>query len=148
VFAVYLYFQNFGYEYFSMNTVGVKIWQLSLKSALIVYFSSTGNTQKVAYAIKDGLETGGLNVELKNPKKPMNLIFTIMNWPVRVRLQLSNNPGKPIADFLKAKLDLYQKPKQDQALCPQSWGKKRDSFLHLFRSTHRHRRSYTCGENH
>ena len=36
-----------------------------LKSALIVYFSNTGNTQKAAYAIKEGFEKEGLRVDLK-----------------------------------------------------------------------------------
>ncbi|HEX7481972.1 MAG TPA: hypothetical protein VF350_00705 [Candidatus Bathyarchaeia archaeon] len=40
-----------------------------MKTALIVYFSSTGNTQKVVYATKDGLETGDLQVELKKPQE-------------------------------------------------------------------------------
>jgi len=48
---------------------------LGLKTALIVYFSSSGNTQKVAYAIKDGLEMGGLIVELK---KQLKMISTVM----------------------------------------------------------------------
>jgi len=30
-----------------------------LKSALIVYWSNAGNTEKVAFVIKDGLERGG-----------------------------------------------------------------------------------------
>jgi sulfite reductase alpha subunit-like flavoprotein len=39
-----------------------------LKSALIIYWSSTRNTEKVAYAIREGLENAGLKVELKKPK--------------------------------------------------------------------------------
>jgi flavodoxin len=36
-----------------------------LKSVLIVFFSNTGNTQKAAYAIKEGFEKEGLRVDLK-----------------------------------------------------------------------------------
>jgi len=39
-----------------------------LKSALIIYWSSTGNTEKVAYAIREDLEGAGLKVDLKNPQ--------------------------------------------------------------------------------
>jgi flavodoxin len=63
-----------------------------LKSALIVYFSSAENTQKVAYAIKDGLEAGDLKVELK---KQLKIIFTIMIWCVWVRLRLIGNQLNP-----------------------------------------------------
>ena len=43
---------RFGYGWMSKN----------MKSALLVYFSSTGNTEKVALAIKEGLETSGVKV--------------------------------------------------------------------------------------
>jgi len=46
-----------------------------LKSALIIYFSSTGNTQKVAYAIKEGLENEGVTVDLKKPQEAGDLDF-------------------------------------------------------------------------
>jgi flavodoxin len=34
-----------------------------MKRALIVYWSATGNTEKVAYAIRDGLRDVGIEVE-------------------------------------------------------------------------------------
>ena len=105
-----------------MNTVGVKIWQLSLKSALIVYFSSAGNTQKVAYAIKDGLETGGLNVELKKPQETSEFNFYNYDLASVGSPSIERQPAKLIVDFVKAKLDLYHKPKKDQALYSQSRG--------------------------
>jgi flavodoxin len=35
-----------------------------LKHAAILYWSNTGNTEKVAFAIKDGLEAAGVNVSI------------------------------------------------------------------------------------
>ena len=35
-----------------------------MKHALILYWSSTGNTEKVDFAIKEGLESAGVNVSL------------------------------------------------------------------------------------
>ena len=35
-----------------------------MKHAVILYWSSTGNTEKVAFAIKEGLESAGVNVSL------------------------------------------------------------------------------------
>ena len=48
-----------------------------MKSALIVYFSSTGNTQKVACAIKEGLEKEGVTVYLKKPQEAAELDFFV-----------------------------------------------------------------------
>ena len=93
-----------------------------MKSALIVYFSCTRNTQKVAFAIKDGLETGGLNVELKKPKEASEFNFYNYDLACVSSPSIEWQPAKPIVDLLKAKLNLYQKPKQDQALCSQSCG--------------------------
>ena len=46
-----------------------------MKSALIVYWSNTGNTEKVAYAIREGLENAGLKVELKKPQDASEVDF-------------------------------------------------------------------------
>ena len=68
---------------------------ISLKSALIVYWSNTGNTEKVAYAIKEGLEDAGLKVDLKKPQEAAEKTFSIMIWFVLVLHQLSGNPLNP-----------------------------------------------------
>ena len=41
----------------------------------MVYFSSTGNTQKVALTIKEGLEKEGLKVDLKKPQEAAEVDF-------------------------------------------------------------------------
>ncbi|MFC1486761.1 flavodoxin domain-containing protein [Thermoproteota archaeon] len=35
-----------------------------MKHAIVLYWSNTGNTKKVAFGIKDGLEAAGVNVSL------------------------------------------------------------------------------------
>jgi flavodoxin len=40
-----------------------------MRTALIVYWSKTGNTEKVAYAIKEGLEALGVQVTVKRPEE-------------------------------------------------------------------------------
>jgi flavodoxin len=79
-----------------------------LKSALIVYFSSTGNTQKVAYAIKDGLEAGGLKVDLKKPQEATEDDFYGYDLVCVGSPSIEWQPAKPIADLLKSKLNLYR----------------------------------------
>lgn len=80
----------------------------SLKSALIVYWSSTGNTQKVAYAIQVGLEAGGFHVELKKPQEAANLDFYAYDFVCVGSPSIEWQPAKPVADLLKSKLNLYR----------------------------------------
>ncbi|NQT72476.1 MAG: flavodoxin domain-containing protein [Chloroflexi bacterium] len=42
-----------------------------MNNSLIIYFSKTGNTEKVALAIKDGLEKGGMDVTIKRVDEVM-----------------------------------------------------------------------------
>jgi flavodoxin len=80
----------------------------SLKSALIVYFSSTGNTQKVAVAIKEGLETAGVQVDLKQPQEAADTDFYGYDLVCVGSPSIEWQPAKPMADLLKSKLNLYR----------------------------------------
>ena len=40
-----------------------------MKTALIIYWSKTGNTEKVANAIKQGLEEADIKVTIKKPEE-------------------------------------------------------------------------------
>ncbi len=102
----------------------------SLKSALIVYWSSTGNTQKVAYAIQVGLEAAGLSVELKKPQEAAELGFLQLTiWSVSVRLRFEWQPAKPVADLLKAKLNLYRSQGKIKPCAPKVPGKNALVFV-------------------
>ena len=79
-----------------------------MKRALIVYFSSTGNTRKVAYAIKDGLEAGGLKGELKKPQEATEDDFYSYDLVCVGSPSIEWQPAKPMADLLKSKLNLYR----------------------------------------
>jgi flavodoxin len=46
-----------------------------MKTALMVYWSSTGNTEKVALAIKEGLEAAKIKVTLKKPAEAADLDY-------------------------------------------------------------------------
>ena len=94
-----------------------------MKSALIVYFSSTGNTQKVAYAIKEGLETGGLKVEIKRPQEAQTEDFSSYDLVCVGSPSIEWQPAKPIMDFLKAKLDLYRNQGKILPCAPKVAGK-------------------------
>jgi flavodoxin len=67
-----------------------------LKAALIVYFSSTGNTQKVACAVKEGLEAGGLLVELKKPQEATDVDFYSYDLVCVGSPSIEWQPAKPM----------------------------------------------------
>jgi flavorubredoxin len=76
------------------------------KKASIIYFSRTGNTQKVALAICVGLVAGGLYVELKKPQEAANIDFYDYDLACVGSPSIEWQPAKSIADLLKAKLTL------------------------------------------
>ena len=81
---------------------------ISLKTALIVYWSSSGNTEKVAYAIREGLEGAGLKVDLKKPQESDATDFFDYDLVCVGSPSIEWQPAKPMADFLKAKLNFYR----------------------------------------
>ena len=46
-----------------------------MKTALIVYWSKTGNTEKVANVIKKGLEETSIQVTMKRPEEAENIDY-------------------------------------------------------------------------
>jgi flavodoxin len=72
-----------------------------MNNALIIYFSTTGNTEKVALAIKRGLERGGFQVTVKtvdevDGEEFYNKDFVCIGSPT-----LHSLPPPPVFDFLK-----------------------------------------------
>jgi len=94
-----------------------------LKSALIVYSSNTGNTQKVAYAIKEGLEEAGLEVDLKKPQEAVETDFFGYDLVCVGSPSIEWQPAKPMADLLKANLNLYRSQGKIKPCAPKVKGK-------------------------
>jgi flavorubredoxin len=74
------------------------------QSALVVYWSGTGNTEKVAFAIKRGLEKAAVHVTIKQPSQALNEdLFTYdlvgLGTPVHQWL-----PANPVHEFVNTKL--------------------------------------------
>jgi flavodoxin len=46
-----------------------------MKTALMIYWSKTGNTEKVAYAIKEGLEETGVQVTMKRTEEAEDIDY-------------------------------------------------------------------------
>ena len=100
-----------------------------LKKALVIYHSSTGNTAKVASAIQLGLEAGGLMVELKKPQEAANVDFYGYDLVCVGSPSIEWQPAKPMADLLKAKLNLYRSQGKIKPCAPKVEGKNALVFV-------------------
>ncbi|MCD6358845.1 MAG: flavodoxin domain-containing protein [Dehalococcoidia bacterium] len=96
--------------------------------ALIIYFSATGNTEKVAHSIRTGLEKENAEVTMLNVKNAVNeelydydIVF--LGTPVINRL-----PSQTIVNYIEGKMKLHGK-RGDVKLCaPKIQGKTAVAF--------------------
>jgi flavodoxin len=80
-----------------------------MKSAVIIYWSKTGNTEKVAVAIREGLEAAGSARTSRDAKRPKTWNSSITTWSVSDPLRNEFHLPKPMADYIKTKLSDYRK---------------------------------------
>ncbi len=99
-----------------------------MKRALLVCFSSTGNTQKVANAIREGLEKGGLEVDAKKPREAVPTDFFSFDLVCVGSPSIEWQPAKPMADFLKGKLAEYRTAGKIKPCAPKVAGKNAQVF--------------------
>jgi menaquinone-dependent protoporphyrinogen IX oxidase len=79
-----------------------------MKTALIIYWSKTGNTQKVANAIKKGLEETGIQVNMKRPEEAENIDYFDYDLVCVGAPSYSWHPPEPMTKFLKKKFAAYR----------------------------------------
>jgi len=94
-----------------------------LKNALIVYHSNTGNTEKVALSIKDGLENAGFKVDLKKPQEADAIDFFNYDLVCVGSPSIEWQPAKPILDMLKSRLNLFRDQGKIKPCAPKVKGK-------------------------
>jgi flavodoxin len=94
-----------------------------MKSALIIYFSSSGNTEKVANSIKEGLQDSGFKVDLRKIHEATEVDFFNFDLVCVGSPSIEWQPAKPMADMLKAKLDLYRSQGKIKPCAPKVKGK-------------------------
>jgi flavodoxin len=80
-----------------------------MKKAIVLYWSRTGNTKKVAHVIEEGLSEAGLDVSLKKIDEAEELDYfdydlVCMGFP-----SYEWHVPKPVSDFLKKKLNVHRK---------------------------------------
>ncbi|MGD6934960.1 MAG: flavodoxin family protein [Candidatus Bathyarchaeia archaeon] len=100
-----------------------------MKKALIIYHSSTGNTQKVAEAIKEGLQAAGVNVEIKKPKEASDLDFYSYDLVCVGSPSIQWQPAKPITDLMTAKMNQYRDAGKIKPSAPKVPGKNAMIFV-------------------
>ena len=94
-----------------------------MKSALIIYSSNTGNTEKVAQAIRLGLEEAGFQVTTKKPETASNVSYFDYNLICVGSPSIQWHPTKQMDDLLKAKLIEHRKQGKIQPTAPKLAGK-------------------------
>ena len=68
------------------------------KRALIVYWSKTGDTEKVALVIKQGLEVAGVEVDVKKPSEAADEDYFDYDLVCACSPSYRFHPVKPITD--------------------------------------------------
>lgn len=94
-----------------------------MKKALMVYWSATGNTEKVAIAIKKGLEAADVKVTLKKPAEAAEIDYFDYDLVCVGSPSLQWHIPKPLDDFLKAKLAKYRQQGKIKPIAPKIPGK-------------------------
>ena len=94
-----------------------------MKHAVILYWSSTGNTEKVAFAIKKGLEAAGVNVSLMKTTEATNIDYFDYDLVCVGCPSIQWHPPKQVTEFLLKKFDDYRKQEKIKASAPKVHGK-------------------------
>lgn len=75
--------------------------------AVVVYWSRTGNTEKAAHAIRDGLEAGGADVELRTAEEAEGIDYYDYDLVCIGFPSYQWSPPQPVVDLLKEKHRAY-----------------------------------------
>ncbi len=94
-----------------------------MKRAAVLFWSHSGNTEKVAVSIQKGLEEGGFHVSLLKTQEAENLDF--YNFDLICIGAPSHNwhLPKPVDDYLKRKFNSYKKEGRIKVNAPKILGK-------------------------
>jgi flavodoxin len=94
-----------------------------MKTALIIYWSKTGNTEKVANAIKKGLEETRIQVTMKRPEEAENIDYFDYDLVCVGAPSYSWHPPEPMTNFLKKKFAAYRQQGKIKLSAPKVLGK-------------------------
>jgi flavodoxin len=94
-----------------------------VKTALVLYSSNTGNTEKVAQAITAGLKEAGLQVTVKKPQEAADVDYFDYDLVCVGSPAIQWHPTKQMDDLLKSKMSAYRKDGKIKPTAPRVEGK-------------------------
>jgi flavodoxin len=100
-----------------------------MKTALIIYWSKTGNTEKVANAIKQGLEAADLQVTVKKPEDAEETDYFDYDLVCIGAPSYAWHPPEPMTSFLKKKFAEHRQQGRIKPSAPKVPGKKALVFV-------------------
>jgi flavodoxin len=100
-----------------------------MKTALIIYWSKTGNTEKVANSIKAGLEEVAVQVTMKKPEDAEEIDYFNFDLVCVGCPSYSWHPPEPVTNFLKKKFATYRQQGKIKPSAPKVPGKKALVFV-------------------
>ena len=100
-----------------------------MKTALLIYWSKTGNTEKVANAIKQGLEERGVQVTMKRTEEAEDIDYFDFDLVCVGAPSYSWHPPEPMTTFLKQKFNSYRQQGKIKPSAPKVLGKKALVFV-------------------
>jgi flavodoxin len=100
-----------------------------MKTALIIYWSKTGNTEKVAFAIKQGLEETNVQVTMKKPEEAEDSDYFDYDLVCVGCPSYSWHPPEPMTAFLKKKFAAYRQQGKIKPSAPKVPGKNALVFV-------------------
>jgi len=100
-----------------------------MKTALIIYWSKTGNTEKVANAIKQGLEEAKIQVAVKKPEEAEALDYFDYDLVCVGAPSYSWHLPEPMTNFLKKKFAEYRQKGKIKPSAPKIPGKNALVFV-------------------
>jgi flavodoxin len=99
------------------------------QTALIIYWSKTGNTQKVAYAIKQALEEINAHVTVVKPEEAENLDYFDYDLVCVGCPSHAWHPPEQMTAFLKKKFNYYRENGKIRLGAPKVAGKNAVVFV-------------------
>lgn len=79
-----------------------------MKKAAIIFWTKTGNTEKVAHSIRDGLEDAGVDVSIMRTEEASRVDYFDYDLVCVGFPSYAWHPPKPVADLLKSKLNEHR----------------------------------------
>lgn len=94
-----------------------------MKSAVIIYWSKTGNTEKIAHAIREGLERAGVEVTVKRTEEAEEIDWFEYDLVCVGVPSYSWHTPEPVTRFLQGRFNHYRQQGRIRPSSPRVPGK-------------------------